>query len=386
MAFYYHLKNFILLSHRGPSSADGKILSEKAFHRILERERARTDRYGDVFSLLIFDTGKSNGKQGKEFALSDILCQRIRPTDEVGWFKKARLGVVLPSTPYKGALKLANDICQQIWTREQLTPVFQIFSYPDDRLDKIDKKLRHRFVETHESVIKGFSGIQKPIGNDANICDYNRFVEASKPLFRQQMPWWKRGIDILGSLAGLLLMAPLFLAIALFIKIVSPGPVFFTQKRVGFLGRPFTMFKFRTMRVNADTALHENHVTELIQNGQPLEKMDGQDPRIFPLGKFLRISGIDELPQLINVLRGEMSLVGPRPELPCSLRYCEPWHSRRFDTKPGLSGLWQVSDKTSTTFNEMMRLDISYVKKRSFWLDLVIILKTFPTILYEARR
>jgi lipopolysaccharide/colanic/teichoic acid biosynthesis glycosyltransferase len=386
MTFYYHLRNFISLSHLKLSRTDSRILSEKTFHRILERERSRTDRYGDMFSLLIFDTGKFNGKQAKEFAISDIICQRVRPTDEVGWFKKARLGVILPSTPYKGALKLANDICQQIRTKERATAVFQIFSYPADRLGKIDKNMELRFIETNECVIKGFSEVQKDIGNDADIFDCNRLAEGSKPLFEQQMPWWKRGIDILGSLVGLVLMAPLFLAIAIFIKIVSPGPVFFTQKRIGYLGRPFTMFKFRTMRVNADTILHENHVTELIQSGQPLKKMDDKDPRIFPLGKFLRISGIDELPQLINVLRGEMSLVGPRPELPCSLQYCEPWHSRRFDTKPGLSGLWQISGKTTTTFNEMMRLDISYVNKRSFWLDMLIILKTFPTILSEARR
>jgi len=386
MTFNFHLKNFFSFNQRKPAGATNSILSEKAFQRILLRERARTDRYGEMFSLLIFDTGKFNGKQAKEFAISNIICQRVRPTDEVGWFKKARLGVILPSTPYKGALKLANDICQQILTRERATAVFQIFSYPADRLDKIDKNSELRFMEPNECVIKGFSEIQKHNGNDATIFDCNRSAEGSKLLFWQQMPWWKRGIDILGSLLGLVLMAPLFLTIAIFIKIVSPGPVFFTQKRIGYLGRPFTMFKFRTMRVNADTALHENHVTELIQNGKPLEKMDDQDPRIFPLGKFLRISGIDELPQLINVLRGEMSLVGPRPELPCSLQYCEPWHSRRFDTKPGLSGLWQVSGKTSTTFNEMMRLDISYVNKRSFWLDMVILLKTFPTILSEARR
>ena len=386
MTFNFHLKNFFSFNQRKPVGATNSILSEKAFQRILLRERARTDRYGEMFSLLIFDTGKFNGKQAKEFAISNIICQRVRPTDEVGWFKKARLGVILPSTPYKGALKLANDICQQILRRERATAVFQIFSYPADRLDKIDKNSELRFMEPNECVVKGFSEIQKHNGNDATIFDCNRSAEGSKLLFWQQMPWWKRGIDILGSLLGLVLMAPLFLTIAIFIKIVSPGPVFFTQKRIGYLGRPFTMFKFRTMRVNADTALHENHVTELIQNGKPLEKMDDQDPRIFPLGKFLRISGIDELPQLINVLRGEMSLVGPRPELPCSLQYCEPWHSRRFDTKPGLSGLWQVSGKTSTTFNEMMRLDISYVNKRSFWLDMVILLKTFPTILYDARR
>jgi lipopolysaccharide/colanic/teichoic acid biosynthesis glycosyltransferase len=178
----------------------------------------------------------------------------------------------------------------------------------------------------------------------------------------------------------------LLIVIAIIIKVVSAGPALFKQQRIGYLGKPFTMFKFRTMRVNADPTFHSKHLANLIQNNKPLEKLDCDDSRIFPFGKFLRLTGLDELPQLINVLRGEMSLIGPRPELRSSIQYCEPWHARRFDAKPGISGLWQVSHKTGTTFNEMMRLDISYVKKRSFWIDVVILLKTLPTIISEARR
>jgi lipopolysaccharide/colanic/teichoic acid biosynthesis glycosyltransferase len=250
-------------------------------------------------------------------------------------------------------------------------------------LDKVDRKSQNHFLKNDECVLSGFGETQT---QTVDVGDCKRLAENSNLLFTQELPMWKRAIDIFGSLFGLLVLSPLLLTLAVLIKIVSPGPVFFSQKRIGYLGRPFTMFKFRTMNVNADKTLHENHVTDLIQNGKPLIKMDGRDPRIFPLGKFLRLTGLDELPQLVNVLRGEMSLVGPRPELPSALQYCEPWQTRRFETKPGLSGLWQVSGKTKTTFTEMMRLDISYVKKRSFWLDVLILLKTLPTILAEARR
>ena len=383
MLFFQNFRNLLSINNLKSAETENAILSEKAFLRILERERARSDRYGNMFSLIIFETGNSNGYKPNVLVPVDILLNRLRPTDEVGWYKKARLGIILPSTPYEGALKLADDICQQIRNRKQKIPAFEVLIYPADRLDKVDRKSINHFLKNDECVLSDFSETQ---AQSVDVVDCKRLAENSNLLFTQELPMWKRAIDIFGSLFGLLILSPLLLALAVLIKIVSPGPVFFSQKRVGYLGRPFTMFKFRTMTVNADKTLHENHVTDLIQNGKPLIKMDGRDPRIFPLGKFLRLTGLDELPQLVNVLRGEMSLVGPRPELPCSLQYCEPWQTRRFDTKPGLSGLWQVSGKTKTTFTEMMRLDICYVKKRSFWLDVLILLKTLPTILAEARK
>jgi lipopolysaccharide/colanic/teichoic acid biosynthesis glycosyltransferase len=383
MLFFQNFKSLLPINNLKSAATENGILSEKAFLRILERERARSDRYGNMFSLIIFETGNSNGHRPNALVPVDILLNRLRPTDEVGWYRKARLGVILPCTPYEGALKLADDICRQIRNRKQKIPAFEVLIYPADRLEKVDRKSQNHFLEKDECVLSGFVENQT---QSVEIGDCRGLAEKSYLLFTQELPMWKRAIDIFGSLFGLLMLSPLFLALAVLIKIVSPGPVFFAQKRIGYLGRSFTMFKFRTMNVNADTSPHENHVTDLIQNGKPLIKMDGRDPRIFPLGKFLRLTGLDELPQLVNVLRGEMSLVGPRPELPCSLQYCEPWQTRRFDTKPGLSGLWQVSGKTKTTFTEMMRLDISYVKKRSFWLDVLILLKTLPTILAESRR
>jgi lipopolysaccharide/colanic/teichoic acid biosynthesis glycosyltransferase len=146
----------------------------------------------------------------------------------------------------------------------------------------------------------------------------------------------------------------------------------------------FTMWKFRTMKVNSDTTPHRNYLQELIHNEKKMIKLDRErDPRIIPFGNFLRATGIDELPQLINVLQGNMSLVGPRPCLPYEAREFDPWQRRRFDAVPGLTGLWQVSGKNRTTFKEMMRLDIDYARKRAFLLDAMIVLKTIPAIIVQ---
>jgi lipopolysaccharide/colanic/teichoic acid biosynthesis glycosyltransferase len=182
----------------------------------------------------------------------------------------------------------------------------------------------------------------------------------------------------------MILLAPLALLVSLFIMIVSPGPVFFRQERVGYLGRRFTLWKFRTMHVNADSTVHQEHLRELMTSGKEMTKLDNrEDPRIIPFGHLLRAAGIDELPQLLNVLLGEMSLIGPRPCLAYEVREYLPWQMRRFDTLPGLTGLWQVSGKNRTTFKEMIRLDIGYVKKLAFPLDVIICLKTLPAILRQ---
>jgi lipopolysaccharide/colanic/teichoic acid biosynthesis glycosyltransferase len=203
-------------------------------------------------------------------------------------------------------------------------------------------------------------------------------------LFGQPQFFWKRGMDVVVALLALLLLSPLFLLIALFIKIVSPGPVFFRQTRVGRLGRRFDIWKFRTMNVDADSSAHENHLEALISRDQPMEKLDAQDdPRIIPCGKLIRQTGVDELPQLFNVLRGEMSLVGPRPCIPYEAEKFLLWQRARFDALPGITGLWQVSGKNRTTFQEMIRLDIRYARNVSFWLDVKILCKTVPAILEQ---
>jgi len=184
------------------------------------------------------------------------------------------------------------------------------------------------------------------------------------------LPLWKRALDlalVTACAPGLVLVGT---AVGLLIKCGSPGPVFFRQRRVGHKGREFTCYKFRTMHVDADTEAHRRHLQQLMQTRAPMAKLDTQnDPRLIPLGAVVRACGLDELPQLLNVLRGEMSLIGPRPCIPYECDNYQPWHWRRFDAVPGLTGLWQVSGKNQTTFDEMVRLDIEYAEKLSLGLD-----------------
>ncbi len=195
------------------------------------------------------------------------------------------------------------------------------------------------------------------------------------------LPFWKRVLDltlILLVAPGLLLLGGM---VALLIKLGSPGPILFRQPRVGYKGREFVCFKFRTMRVDADSDSHRRHTQELIRSQTPMVKLDARkDPRLVPFGSVLRVSGLDELPQILNVLRGEMSLVGPRPCIPYECEAYEPWHWRRFDAVPGLTGLWQVSGKNRTTFDQMVRLDIAYSERLNLWWDVKIIFRTLPAL------
>jgi lipopolysaccharide/colanic/teichoic acid biosynthesis glycosyltransferase len=173
------------------------------------------------------------------------------------------------------------------------------------------------------------------------------------------------------------LMLPVAAAIGVVIALVSPGPLLFRQERVGLMGRRFMCLKFRTMHVGAETATHQGHLTQLMESNAPMLKLDAKgDSRVIPFGSIFRSSGLDELPQFINVITGDMSLVGPRPCLPYESERYQPWQMERFSTLPGLTGLWQVSGKNKTTFNEMMELDIKYAREKTLWLDLSIILKT----------
>lgn len=197
---------------------------------------------------------------------------------------------------------------------------------------------------------------------------------------------WKRGLDLLCIFMALPVLAPLMGFIALYIKLVSPGPVFFRQDRVGFRGSSFKCLKFRSMRPDADTQVHQNHLRELIATDRPMTKMDRMgDPRLIPFGALLRSSGFDELPQLINVLRGEMSLVGPRPCTPYEFEDYLPWQKERCNTLPGLTGLWQVTGKNKTTFSEMIQLDIFYVRNKSIFMDLRIMFRTFSAVFSQVR-
>ena len=199
-----------------------------------------------------------------------------------------------------------------------------------------------------------------------------------------QIPRWKRILDVTCILLSMPFWLPIVALVALWVKMISPGPIFFRQERVGFRGSRFLIFKFRTMKVNVETQSHERHLENLIQGNAPMTKLDAGDPRIIAGGRILRATGIDELPQLFNVLRGEMSLVGPRPCTPYEFKRYEEWQKERVNAAPGLTGYWQVNGKNKTTFAEMIQMDIFYTKSMSLWLDLAIILKTVPAILAQV--
>lgn len=198
------------------------------------------------------------------------------------------------------------------------------------------------------------------------------------------IPWWKRALDITCVMLAMPILLPLGLLIGLIIKIVSPGPVFFQQERIGYRGRPFMCFKFRTMFVNADPDVHKGHLADLMTFNRPMSKLDASDPRVIPGGIWLRALGLDELPQLINVMRGEMSLVGPRPCLFYEFEKYLPRHRGRCGALPGLTGLWQVNDKNNTTFEEMIDFDLKYVRSQSLGMDVGILLKTVPAVISQT--
>lgn len=219
----------------------------------------------------------------------------------------------------------------------------------------------------------------------------------------------KRVLDLALASLGLLIVSPVLLLAAILIRLTSKGPAFFCQERVGFGGRHYKMYKFRSMYVNSDDRLHREAYQQFLRGERTNGKVDGalvvaeqtkegvpldaarlpkhkgsgvpRDPRITPLGYFLRRTSIDELPQLLNVLRGEMSLVGPRPPIPYEVGLYQPWHLKRLDTLPGITGLWQVRGRSRVTFDHMVHMDIEYIEHQSFWYDVKLILLTIPAVL-----
>lgn len=193
----------------------------------------------------------------------------------------------------------------------------------------------------------------------------------------------KRAFDVIFSYTVLILGFPIFLILGLIVKLSSRGPVLFKQIRVGEKKRPFVFYKFRTMYTNNNHDLHKEYVKELITNNKKAGKAYKieKDPRVTPIGRFLRRTSLDELPQFFNVLKGDMSVVGPRPPIPYELKYYKDWHFKRLEAKPGITGLWQVSGRTLLPFDEMVRLDIEYTRRRSFALDLYILIKTIPAMI-----
>jgi lipopolysaccharide/colanic/teichoic acid biosynthesis glycosyltransferase len=359
------------------------VHSAKKFAAILNRERDRSDRTGQEFSLVVFETGSGSRKSEAVRNLVSNLKKRIRSIDEIGRIEDDRIAVALPHTPSDDAWKFVANVRRALGGSAP-GPDCTVYVYPSrwiTRTDGVSSPPTDARTTPSQPDIP-FPKTGEP-GFEAKTCSHP--LEEVESQFLCRIPFGKRAADIVGSLLAMILLSPLALLVALLIKTVSPGPIFFRQERVGYLGRVFTLWKFRTMHLNADSAVHRNYLRDLINNEKEMVKLDnGTDPRIIPFGHILRATGIDELPQLLNVLLGDMSLVGPRPCIPYEAREYTTWQMRRFDTVPGLTGLWQVSGKNRTTFKEMMRLDIGYAKKRAFLLDVKIFLKTLPAIVRQV--
>jgi lipopolysaccharide/colanic/teichoic acid biosynthesis glycosyltransferase len=235
-------------------------------------------------------------------------------------------------------------------------------------------------THTPKSGVRAHNPVVAPvIGGGSAEAPFQSLPEYSEHSSKAEKPicFWKRSIDVCFILSSLPLVLPIMAVIVLWIKLVSRGPAIFRQERIGRNGRRFTLYKFRSMHVNADTSRHARHFNHLVESGSPMVKLDLLcDSRLIPLGCLLRAAGLDELPQLFNVLRGDMSLVGPRPCLPEEYRFFSRCQRVRFQVLPGLTGIWQTEGKGVSTFDEMNEMDARYVKTASPVLDLAIIFRT----------
>jgi len=391
------------------------------FNIWLRDERRRTERSGSPFSLLtldISDLADAIKKQPKlkiqkiKTVITNILRENTRDIDIKSWCDDTKLKILMPETPLSGANALANKLLKEI-NNGCITPFgihhsldreknFHIIAYPEGLKNSKTSSKSKRPVAKKSVAISLNSGVNNGENTQVHKMQwslpdqmsltwplYSDLFEGSA-LFNLQK-WIKRAIDIIGAIIGILLFFPFMLSIAILIKMTSTGPILFKQKRMGFLGKKFVFLKFRSMHAGCDENSHKEYVTDFINNkdetphsssgNDQLYKMQ-DDSRITPFGRFLRRSSLDELPQLFNVLKGDMSLVGPRPPIAYEVEKYESWHLRRaVEVKPGITGLWQVKGRSTTTFNEMVRLDIAYVNNWSLWLDFKIIVQTIWAVL-----
>jgi lipopolysaccharide/colanic/teichoic acid biosynthesis glycosyltransferase len=359
------------------------VHSEEVFKAILAHERAVAERNGHAFSVLAFSGKDHDVTADSARILGGVLAERLRTTDVTGWMNTSTIGVLMPHTRFRDASSVAEHICRKaLESGAQFE--FRVYLYPHEEYGKGGQSELPLMSGGVHASPAGSSGADWAASGFRVSGSGSLSAEPLDVLFVKPLPVWKRVVDIVLSLVGIILWTPGMLLIAAAIKLVSPGPVLFRQERIGFLGKPFVLFKFRSMRVDADHHVHETHLAQLIKGKANLTKLDQGDARLIPYGRFFRASGLDELPQLFNILRGDMSLIGPRPCVPYEYEKFSCWHKRRFDTYPGLTGLWQVSGKNKTTFTEMMRLDIAYTRKRSLLSDLRILFRTVPAVVGQV--
>jgi len=353
------------------SLGEREMLSESTFKRLIAVERKRTERSKEPFLLMLLEAGTRQASKVNGTALdklADALLSSSRETDVIGWYKdRTTVGVMFTGL----VVNDKNAVLSTILSRVK-TMLKNELSY--DQLNQVTISF-HFFPDDWDSADSG---------RPSNPALYPDLLTPGNR--RKSLLVVKRMIDIAGSAVALVLCAPLCLAIAAAIKMTSKGPVLFRQQRVGQYGQCFTFLKFRSMRVGNDHTVHQKFVTEMIKSeadrdpanakGERIYKIKN-DKRVTRVGNFLRRTSLDELPQLLNVLKGEMSLVGPRPAIPYELAAYQTWHRRRvLEAKPGITGLWQVTGRSRVRFDDMVRMDLRYATSWSPWLDIKILMQT----------
>ncbi len=347
-----------------------KPLDEESFRRVIAIERKRTERSKSPFVLMLLEVANHQGPERTSAALDSVvsvLLASSRDTDLVGWYKnRMTVGALFTGLVVSDKNSILSTILTRVSTtlRDELS--FEQFNLVSISL--------HFFPDDWDHDSPG-----RP-SNPALYPDLSTQDKGRRPLLIM-----KRAIDIVGGTLLALLCLPFCVLIALLVKATSKGPVLFRQQRVGQHGKQFTFLKFRSMYVDNDHSVHKEFVTQMITRELDRDKSERNqgvykltsDKRITRLGKFLRRTSLDELPQFINVLRGDMSLVGPRPPIPYELAAYQTWHRRRLlEVKPGITGLWQVTGRSTVDFDEMVRLDLRYATSWTPWLDLRILIRT----------
>lgn len=346
--------------------------TEEFFREMLVQERKRTERSKKPFLLVMVDVGQMSKALGdSQFArnIQYFLQNSSRDIDIKGWYEKHHIiGIIYTELTGQAKDKILAKL------RENLETVFG--------------------AELGRAVTIScafFPEEKKESSNEDHVADPRFYPDPSERLDSKRVSLvFKRAIDIVGSLALIALFSPFFIVVPIIIKLTSKGPVFFTQKRIGQAGRLFTFIKFRSMRVQKDCDVHKQFIKKFIKNGacgasgQPGVFKMKNDPRITSIGKILRKTSIDELPQLFNVLVGDMSLVGPRPAIPYEIEEYDIWHKRRvLEVKPGITGFWQVKGRSKTTFETMVRMDLQYISQWSLLWDIALIFQT-PFALFKG--
>lgn len=360
----------------GPAKGDRVTLSTQEMLKRLTRERARSDRTGRSFSLVLFHADAADTAHQR--ALHHVTAH-ARLTDEVGWYDDAHFCALLAETGTDGATTFARRVCGTLADDGvHLRP--SILVYPVTRPGLSNATRDDDSAPDHPGGGDGGTDQADARSRDPDRTPAPLIAEPVEVSFAQPLPWWKRLIDVTGAGLAILLFSPLILLAALAVRVSSPGPAIFTQERAGLGGRPFRMYKFRTMVKDAEQ--QRDILMPLNEQDGPAFKLT-RDPRITRVGWWLRKTSIDELPQLWNVLKGDMTLVGPRP-LPCrESDACQQWHRARLDVTPGLTCIWQVKGRCNTNFDRWVRMDLDYAQRRSLWMDLKLIAMTVPAVLLQ---